>query len=76
MASKSDHEFVPVHELLSEKEANSVLEKLGAKKENLPKIFVEDQQAKRLNAKPGQVLRVYRKDNGMEYEYYRLVVES
>jgi DNA-directed RNA polymerase subunit H len=76
LAAKSDHEFVPVHELLSEKEANAVLEKLGLKRENLPKIFTEDAQSKKLGAKPGQIIRIYRKDNGHEYEYYRFVVEA
>jgi len=76
LAGKSDHEFVPGHELLSEKEAGAVLEKLGLKRENLPKMFVEDPQAKKLNAKPGQIVRIYRKDNGHEYEYYRFVIEA
>ncbi len=76
MVSKSDHEYVPVHELLSEKEIGGILEKMGLKKENLPKIFSSDPQAKRLGAKGGQVIRVSRIDNGNEFEYYRLVVES
>lgn len=76
MTGKSDHEFVPEHELLSEKEANTVLEKLGLKRENLPKILSEDPQSKKLGAKPGQIVRIYRKDNGHEYEYYRFVVEA
>lgn len=76
MSGKSDHDFVPAHELLSEKEANTVLEKLNLKRENLPKLFTEDPQAKRLNAKPGQIVRIYRNDNGHENEYYRLVVEA
>jgi DNA-directed RNA polymerase subunit H len=76
LAGKSDHEFVPGHELLSEKEAASVLEKLGLKRENLPKIFADDPQTVKLGAKPGQIIKIYRKDNGHEYEYYRLVIEA
>ena len=74
--AKSDHEYVPVHELLSEKEIAVVLDKMGLKKENLPKIFSSDPQAKRLSAKAGQVIIVSRVDNGNEFEYYRLVVEA
>lgn len=76
MANKRDHEFVPVHELLSEKEANSVLAKLDIKRENLPKMFTEDPQSKKLGAKAGQIVRIYRRDNGQDYEYYRIVVEA
>ena len=76
MVGKRDHDFVPVHELLSEKEANTVLESMGLTRENLPKIFAEDPQVKKAGAKPGQVIRVHRSDNGHDYEYYRFVVES
>ncbi len=76
MADTSDHEFVPIHKLLSEKEANAILDKLMLKRENLPKILVEDPQAKRLNAKAGQIIKINRKDNGHEYEYFRFVVEA
>ncbi len=76
MAEKRDHEFVPVHEALSEKETGSVLSKLGLKKENLPKVFADDPQIVKIGAKPGQVLRIHRQDNGHEYEYFRFVVEA
>jgi DNA-directed RNA polymerase subunit H (RpoH/RPB5) len=76
LADTSDHEFVPIHKLLSEKEANAILDKLMLKRENLPKILVEDPQAKRLNAKAGQIIKINRKDNGHEYEYFRFVVEA
>ncbi len=76
MVSKRDHDFVPIHQLLSEKEVNTVLEKLNLRKENLPKLFAEDPQVKKLGAKPGQIVRVYRNDNSHEYEYYRLVTEA
>lgn len=76
MVGKSDHEFVPVHEVLSEKEIGGILEKMGLKKENLPKIFASDPQAKRVGAKAGQVIRVSREDAGNKFEYYRLVIES
>lgn len=76
MPSKSDHELVPVHELMSEKEVSELLKKLGVYVENLPRIFDSDPQAKKLGAKAGQVVRIYRKDGRNEYEYYRRVVEG
>ena len=74
--AKKDHEFVPLHELLSNAEADKVLKSLNAKAENLPKLLENDPQAKKLGAKPGQVVRISRDDEGNEYEYYRLVVKS
>lgn len=76
MADKSDHEFVPVHELLSDKEAERILNQLSLKRENLPKILIEDPQAIKLGAKAGQIIKIYRKDNGHEYEYFRFVIEA
>ncbi len=76
MPSKSDHELVPVHELMTDKEVSELFKKLGITIENLPKIFDTDPQAKKLEAKPGQVIRIYRKDDKNEYEYYRKVVEG
>jgi len=76
LPSKSDHELVPVHELMTDKEVSELFKKLGITIENLPKIFDTDPQAKKLEAKPGQVIRIYRKDDKNEYEYYRKVVEG
>lgn len=76
MPSKSDHELIPVHELMSDKEVAELCKKLGLTTENLPKIFNTDPQAVKLGAKPGQVIRIYRKDSRNEYEYYRRVVEG
>lgn len=75
MADKSDHDFVPTHEILGSKETKEVLERLRIKAENLPKILAADPQAKKLGAKPGQVLRIKRNDYGNAYTYYRLVEE-
>ena len=76
MPLKSDHELIPVHELMTEKEVNELFKKLGITIENLPRIFDSDPQAKKLEAKAGQVIRIYRKDGKNEYEYYRRVVEG
>jgi DNA-directed RNA polymerase subunit H len=74
--AKKDHEFVPLHELLSNAEAEKVLKSLNAKAENLPKILESDPQAKKLGAKVGAIVKISREDAGNEYEYYRLVIRS
>ena len=76
MSSKSDHELVPVHELMSDKEVESLLSKLNITLNNLPKILESDPQSVKLGARPGQVIRIFRKDGKSEYEYYRRVVEG
>jgi DNA-directed RNA polymerase subunit H len=74
MPSKSDHELVPVHELMSDKEAKEVLESLKVSIENLPKILESDPQAKKLEAKPGQIIRIHRKEGKRDMFYYRVVI--
>ena len=74
LAEKRDHEFVPVHKLLSESETSEMLEKMSLKKENLPKVSFEDPQIVKIGGKPNQVVKIYRKDNGHEYEYFRLII--
>ena len=76
MSSKSDHELVPVHEVMSEKDAKEVLAKLEIGAANLPKMLDTDPQAVKLQAKPWQIIKVRRKDGDIEYDYYRLVVQS
>ncbi len=71
-----EHEFVPVHEILSESEAKKVLEELNTTIDKLPKILDTDPQAKKLEAKPGQVIKIHRNDSGNEYFNYREVVKA
>ncbi|MDE1859918.1 MAG: DNA-directed RNA polymerase subunit H [Candidatus Micrarchaeota archaeon] len=76
MPSKSDHELVPVHELMNEKEVSELLKRLGIELENLPRILDTDPQAVKLEAKAGQVIRISRKDGKIDNDYYRRVVEG
>jgi len=80
LVAKREHVLVPIHEILTEAEAKKVLEKLRLNKDNLPKIFESDPQAKKLGAKPGQIIRIYREDPPFQqknkYEYYRLVIKG
>ncbi len=76
LVDRSEHELVPLHELLSEADAKNVLHELGTEPEKLPRIFESDPQAKRLGAKPGQVIKVHRNDAGKKYMMYRRVVKG
>ncbi|MGB9732506.1 MAG: DNA-directed RNA polymerase subunit RpoH/Rpb5 C-terminal domain-containing protein [Candidatus Micrarchaeia archaeon] len=84
MATKkedTEHVLVPLHVLLTDAEAKKVLEELHLKsKEELPKIFESDPQAKKLGAKPGQIIKIYREDPPFQaknkYFYYRLVIKG
>jgi DNA-directed RNA polymerase subunit H len=76
LSDKAIHDFVPVHQLLDDKESKKVFEELNLRGENLPKMLSTDPQAIRLNAKPGSVIMVKRSDQGNNYTYYRFVVEG
>ena len=76
LADKSNHDYVPLHEVLGEKEAVEALKKFGLEKQNLPRILVTDPQVVKLGARSGQVVRIHRNDNGNKYFYYRLVVDA
>ncbi len=72
-----DHELVPKHEILNEKEKKALLEKLEIQEKSLPKILESDPVVKIMNAKPGQVLRITRESpTAGETTYYRFVAEE
>jgi DNA-directed RNA polymerase subunit H (RpoH/RPB5) len=73
MLVKREHELVPVHKIMSASEIEEMLKAREISANNLPKILASDPQAKKLGAKPGDVLLVERED-GKEYDYYRQVV--
>ena len=73
--SKREHDLVPTHKIMSRSDVNAMLSSLGITLANLPKLLVTDPQAKKLEAKPGDVLQIEREDFGKAYTYYRLVVE-
>ena len=56
-----EHELVPKHEVLTPEEAISVLRDLGVRPEQLPWIRASDPVAKAIGAKPGDIVRIYRK---------------
>lgn len=76
MTSKSNHELVPEHAIMSDKETKELTERMRIGTGNLPKILDTDPQAVALEAKPGQVIKIHRKDGKNEYDYYRIVVQG
>lgn len=74
--SKREHELVPAHRILSRNEVTALLGRLNITINNLPKILVSDPQAKKAEAKAGDVLEIDREDFGSAYKYYRQVVEG
>ncbi|MBI4020120.1 MAG: DNA-directed RNA polymerase subunit H [Candidatus Aenigmarchaeota archaeon] len=71
------HELVPKHEILSKKDKEELLSRLGAAEEHLPRICESDPVIKLLNAKPKDVVRITRKSQTAgETVYYRIVVKD
>lgn len=71
----SKHELVPKHEVMKQKEAGEVLLKLGVSPSGLPKIRNSDPAIEEFGAKPGDIVRITRKEITSENTYYRLVVK-
>ncbi|MEM3615338.1 MAG: DNA-directed RNA polymerase subunit H [Candidatus Methanomethylicia archaeon] len=56
-----DHVLVPQHVLLSKREAEEVLEKLGVQPHQLPYIRVNDPAARALGARRGDIIKIIRR---------------
>jgi DNA-directed RNA polymerase subunit H len=70
------HEIVPQHIILGDKEVEELLQNYSITKEKLPLIKVTDPVVKAINAKPGQVLKIVRRESPAgEGVAYRLVVK-
>ena len=70
-----DHILVPKHVLLSQEEIVNLLKKFNIILNQLPKIIIKDPVIKSLNAKKGDVVKIFRKSEtaGIS-EFYRVVV--
>jgi len=73
-----EHVLVPKHEVLSPKEAEEVLRKLGVKPVQLPWISIDDPVVKAIGAKPGDIIRIIRKSPtaGESIAYRYVVVDT
>uniref|UniRef100_A0A7C2FXX9 DNA-directed RNA polymerase subunit Rpo5 n=1 Tax=Thermosphaera aggregans TaxID=54254 RepID=A0A7C2FXX9_9CREN len=72
-----EHELVPKHEVLDPKEAAEVLKNLGLHPWQLPWISIDDPVVKAIGAKPGDIIRIYRKSPtaGTSIAYRYVVVD-
>ncbi|MFQ5888086.1 MAG: DNA-directed RNA polymerase subunit H, partial [Candidatus Hydrothermarchaeales archaeon] len=72
-----DHVLVPEHEILSDKEAEKLLEKHNISKGQLPKILITDPVIKKLKAKVGDVVKITRKSQTAgKTVVYKVVVKE
>ncbi len=71
----SKHEFVPKHELLSDKESEKLLKELGVTRLQLPKILKKDRAIHHLKAKRGDIIKITRNSKTAgKAIYYRVVI--
>ncbi len=71
-----NHDLVPIHELLTDEEARSLLTFYNINPEQLPKILASDPAAMAVGAKANQVVRIRRKSKTAgQAVAYRLVIE-
>jgi len=74
MINITHHEIVPKHILLSEEEANKVLDEFDANRSQLPRLLVTDPVAKYYGMKSGDICKIVRHSpmTGESF-YYRMV---
>ena len=71
-----EHELVPLHEVMTEREVEELLDKYKIKKEQLPKIKSSDPVIKEIKAREGDVVRIMRKSRTAgRFISYRLVTK-
>jgi len=72
-----EHELVPKHEILSDKEKEEILKIFEASLDQLPKILISDPVVKMVEAKLNDVIKITRESpTAGESVYYRVVVEK
>ncbi|WP_455645249.1 DNA-directed RNA polymerase subunit H [Methanosphaera sp.] len=70
------HNLVPEHTILSEEEAQEVLEELNVRRDQIPKILPTDPVVKAIGAELGDILRITRKsETAGIFVAYRVVRE-
>ena len=70
------HELVPSHEKVSEEERQELFDTYNVEPHNFPKIKRSDPTVKNINAKKGDIIRVYRQGETVKkFATYRIVVD-
>ena len=68
------HQLVPEHVILSEEEAEKVLEEMKIHAEQLPRIRTDDSVVKAIGAKEGDILKIIRESpTAGKFVTYRIV---
>ncbi len=71
----TEHDLVPKHEVVSEEEAEEVLEEFDIEAVKLPKLDKKDPVVKAIDAEPGDVVKVTREsETAGEAVIYRYVI--
>jgi DNA-directed RNA polymerase subunit H len=71
-----EHDLVPRHEMLTDKEKEQLLAQFKVQPYQLPQIKSTDPAVKAIGARPGDILRIIRKSpTAGEHLAYRYVVE-
>ena len=71
------HELVPLHIIISDKEKEELFKKYNITPDQLPKILNTDPVSISIGAQPGQIVKIIRKSHtAKEAVAYRFVVES
>lgn len=72
-----NHDLVPFHQIITEKEKKDLIKKYKIEPNQLPKILDTDPVCISIEAKPGQILKIIRKSHTADESFsYRFVVES
>jgi len=72
-----DHELVPQHLKLKNKEIKSFLTRYQIEKHQIPKMLETDPAVKAIQAKPGDIIRIVRNpEMGEDGTYYRVIIKS
>jgi DNA-directed RNA polymerase I, II, and III subunit RPABC1 len=69
------HELQPKHSKLNKEEAKKLLEKLNISLSQLPKISLEDPAIINNNFQTGDIVKIERKTEESEEEFFRVVVK-
>ena len=76
-ASPISHDLIPIHEKCTEKEKKELFKKYHIIHQELPKIHMSDPAIRHLEVKPGDIIKIKRKDPKAGISiYYRVVINE
>ncbi|MGC8652267.1 MAG: DNA-directed RNA polymerase subunit RpoH/Rpb5 C-terminal domain-containing protein [Candidatus Micrarchaeia archaeon] len=69
-------DLIPKHVIVSASDAKKIAKRFNTTLDKFPKILESDAQVKKIGAKAGDLIKIYRSDPTGKYLYYRLVVKG